>query len=207
VMAFWGAPLEQANHAILACRAALKMIQRVEELNIEFEQANLPRIAIGIGLSSGPMTIGNMGSDDHFAYTALGDRVNLGARLEGQTKEYGVDIIISEACYQFVKDEMACRELGALRVKGKYEPVRIFELMGELKDAEPRMPFVSSFHQGLDAFRRQAWDEAIEHFTRARALSGLQGDKTSDHYIAWCMEYKESPPPPDWDGVRIATSK
>jgi adenylate cyclase len=207
VMAFWGAPLEQMQHAVLGCRAALKMIQKVEELNIEFEQANLPRIAIGIGLSSGPMTIGNMGSDDHFAYTALGDRVNLGARLEGQTKDYGVDIIISDACYQLVKHEMACRELGALRVKGKYEPVRIYQLIGELKNAEAKMPFVSTFHQGLDAYRRQAWDEAIEHFTRARALSGLHGDKTSDHYIGWCMEYKESPPPAGWDGVRIATTK
>jgi adenylate cyclase len=207
VMAFWGAPLEQSNHALLACRAALEMIKKVEDLNVEFEQASLPRIAIGIGMSSGPMTIGNMGSDDHFAYTALGDRVNLGARLEGQTKDYGVDIIISDACYQLVKNEMACRELGALRVKGKYEPVRIYQLIGELKDAESKMPFVSTFHQGLDAYRRQAWDEAIEHFSRARALSGLHGDKSSDQYIAWCMDYKESPPPPDWDGVRIATTK
>jgi adenylate cyclase len=207
VMAFWGAPLLQEKHALLACKAALKMMGKVEELNVEFEAARLPRIAIGIGLSSGPMTIGNMGSDDHFAYTALGDRVNLGARLEGQTKDYGVDIIISDACYQLVKDDMTCRELGALRVKGKFEPVRIYELIGEKAASEERMPFVSTFHAGLDAYRGQRWDEAIEHFTRARALSGIEGDKCSDHYIAWCMEYKEEPPGPGWDGVRVATTK
>jgi adenylate cyclase len=131
----------------------------------------------------------------------------LGSRLEGQTKDYGVDIIISEACWELVRDEMICRELGALRVKGKYEPVRIFQLIGEAKDSEARRAFVSTFHQGLECYRAQQWDEAIEHFTRARALSGLTGDKCSDHYIAWCMEYKEAPPPQGWDGVRIATSK
>lgn len=207
VMAFWGAPVEQRNHALNACRAALKMQARVDTLNQELAGAKLPRIAIGIGISSGPMTIGNMGSDDHFAYTALGDRVNLGARLEGQTKEYGVDIIISEACWKLVKDQMTCRELGALRVIGKNETVRIFQLIGEAKDGEGRRPFLTAFQQGLDCYRARQWDEAIEYFTRARALSGLSGDKCSDHYIGWCMEYKVVSPPVDWDGVRIATSK
>src|SRR5205085_5780602 len=128
VMAFWGAPIPQNDHALRACRTALDMIRTVAELNVEFEKAGLPRIAIGVGLSSGPMTIGNMGSDDHFSYTALGDRVNLGARLEGQTKDYGVNIIISEACWELVRGKMQCRELGALRVKGKLEPVHIYEL-------------------------------------------------------------------------------
>jgi adenylate cyclase len=207
VMAFWGAPLEQSDHAMRACRAALKMMTVVDDLNRDFESAGLPRIAIGIGLSSGPMTIGNMGSDDHFAYTALGDRVNLGSRLEGQTKDYGVDIIISDATHELVKSEMMCRELGALRVKGKYEPVRIFQLIGEYSENQMRQSFVSEFHQGLAAYRAQTWDTAIEHFTRARALSGINGDKTSDQYIMWCSEYKEAPPPEGWDGVRVATSK
>lgn len=207
VMAFWGAPIEQPDHALRACRAALQMIRTVETLNVELEAAKLPRIAIGIGLSSGPMTIGNMGSEDHLAYTALGDRVNLGSRLEGQTKDYGVDIILSEATWLLVREQMGCRELGALRVKGKNQPVRIFQLLGERAEVASRLPFVESFHAGLAAFRRRGWDEAVEHFTRARALSGVHGDKCSDRYIAWCMEYKESPPPPDWDGVHVATSK
>jgi adenylate cyclase len=207
VMAFWGAPLEQPDHALRAARASLKMLGVVEELNKDFEAAGLPRIAIGIGLSSGPMTIGNMGSDDHFSYTALGDRVNLGSRLEGQTKDYGVDIIVSDATYQLIKDVMMCRELGALRVKGKYEPVRIYQLIGEMKEQGSKKSFVDEFHAGLAQYRAQSWDEAIEHFTRARALSGINGDKTADLYIMWCMEYKEEPPPQGWDGVRVATSK
>ncbi|MCK6548088.1 adenylate/guanylate cyclase domain-containing protein [Myxococcota bacterium] len=207
VMAFWGAPIEQSDHALRACRTALDMIAKVAELNKEFEAAGLPRIAIGIGLSSGPMTIGNMGSDDHFSYTALGDRVNLGARLEGQTKDYGVDILISDACFQLVKDVMLCRELGALRVKGKFEPVKIYELVGERSKSEHRVAFVETFHESLALYRAQRWDDAIAGFTRARALAGPHGDKCSDHYITWCSEYQQTPPPPGWDGVRVATSK
>lgn len=207
VMAFWGAPVEQDNHALLACRASLKMLEVVDKLNEDFAEEGLPHIAIGIGLSSGPMTIGNMGSDEHFAYTALGDRVNLGARLEGQTKEYGVKTMISEATHELVKDEMLCRELGSLRVKGKYEPVRIYELVGLKAENEARVPFVDAFHEGLAAFRAQNWEEATACFTRSRALAGIDGDKASDLYIVWCQEYQEDPPPADWDGVRVATTK
>lgn len=207
VMAFWGAPVEREDHALLACRAALKMMRVVDELNERFSQEGLPHIAIGIGLSTGPMTIGNMGSDEHFSYTALGDRVNLGARLEGQTKDYGVEILISEVTHGVVKDEMLCRELGALRVKGKTQPVHIFELIGPHTEHEDRRSFVDCFHEGLGSFRARQWDDASAHFQRARALAGARGDKTSDLYIQWCEEYRHEEPPEDWDGVRVATSK
>ncbi|MEM7676343.1 MAG: adenylate/guanylate cyclase domain-containing protein, partial [Myxococcota bacterium] len=119
IMAFWGAPVEEPQHALLACRAALKMQKEVVRVNKGFARQKLPKIQIGIGISSGSMTIGNMGSDDLFAYTALGDCVNLGARLEGHTKEYGVRIIISESTYRRVSAQMLCRELGRLRVRGR----------------------------------------------------------------------------------------
>jgi adenylate cyclase len=207
VMAFWGAPIPQTDHAVRACRTALAMLKKVDELNLDLEKASLPRIAIGIGLSSGPMTIGNMGSLDHFAYTALGDRVNLGSRLEGQTKEYGVGVIISDACYELVKHKMHCRELGALRVKGKLEPVRIYELISEEPLDAKKRAFVETFHEGLATFRARKWDEAIELFERALDLSGDNGDKCSEDYIMLCEEYREAPPPANWDGVRVATSK
>ncbi|MCC7380657.1 MAG: CHASE2 domain-containing protein [Deltaproteobacteria bacterium] len=207
VMAFWGAPLEQPDHAVRACRTALEMLKKVEEINVELERDELPRIAIGIGISSGPMTIGNMGSEDHFAYTALGDRVNLGSRLEGQTKDYGVDIILSDACYELVKDHLQCRELGALRVKGKLEPVRIFELMSEQPLSAERRSFVESFHLGLVAFRERRWEDAMECFERALELAGDRGDKSSEDYLALCEEYQAAPPPAGWDGVRIASNK
>ena len=207
VMAFWGAPVEQGDHALLACRAALAMIAEVDKLNMRFEAGGLPRIAIGIGLSTGPMTIGNMGSDDHFAYTALGDRVNLGARLEGQTKDYGVHILIAEATWEAVHEDMLCRELDLLRVKGKNEPVRIFELIGPRADSAHRTQFVGTFHEGLVSFRNRDWEAAAALFQRARALAGPGGDKTSDLYIRWSEEYRTHPPPPEWDGVRTATTK
>lgn len=207
VMAFWGAPVEQSDHALRACRAGLRMMEEVDRLNAVFMEEGLPRIAIGIGLSSGPMTIGNMGSDDHFAYTALGDRVNLGARLEGQTKDYGVSIIISDACHEQVKEAMMCRELGSIRVKGKFEPVRIYELIGERGRCGAKRPFVEAFHRGLALFRAQRWDEAVLAFEQALEEAGEEGDKTTDLYLAWCHEYEEVPPPPGWDGVRVATTK
>lgn len=207
VMAFWGAPIVQADHAVRGCKAALRMIEKVQVLNVELEQAKLPRIAIGIGLSSGPMTVGNMGSADHFSYTALGDRVNLGSRLEGQTKEYGVDIIVSEATYVLIKDVMFCRELGHLRVKGKVEPVRIYELISDRPLSIERRAFVDAFHEGLERFRGRDFAAAIACFERAREKAGERGDRTTEDYLAQCAIFLREPPPPDWDGVRTATAK
>ena len=207
VMAFWGAPVEQPDHPVLACRAALEMQAEVERLNQRFAERSLPTISIGIGLSTGPMTIGNMGSDDHFAYTALGDRVNLGARLEGQTKEFGVSIMVSDTTYKRVEDEMRCRELGSIRVKGRTEPVRVYELLGPIDETEDLRPFVETFHRGLTLFQARKWDDAMGQFTRARALRGSAGDRASDLYIQWSMEYKDMPPPEDWDGVHAALTK
>ena len=206
VMAFWGAPIIQDDHAIRACRTALRMMKKVSELNQDFAKEGLPEITIGIGLGTGEMTIGNMGSNDFFAYTALGDRVNLGARLEGQTKDYGVDIIISEDCYLKAKSEMCCRELGSIRVKGKLEPVRIYELVDESALAAPMHTFVEEFHAGLAAFRAKKWGDAMRYFERANeAKTG--GDKTSMDYIEQCRAFELNPPPEDWDGVRIALTK
>lgn len=207
VMAFWGAPIPQADHAVRACKTALRMIEKVHVLNVELDQAQLPRIAIGIGLSSGPMTIGNMGSADHFSYTALGDRVNLGSRLEGQTKEYGVDIIISAATFELVKDVMYCRELGHLRVKGKNEPVLIYELISDRPLSIDRRAFVDLFHQALAAFRARDFAGALGLFELARERAGERGDKTTEDYVVECKHLLAHPPPADWDGVRTATGK
>ena len=206
VMAFWGAPVEQGDHALGACRAALEMQAEVTRLNRRFIDEGLPTLSIGVGLSTGPMTIGNMGSDDHFAYTALGDRVNLGARLEGLTKEYGVGVMISEVTQRRVADDMLCRELGAIRVKGKNEPVRIYELLGAHGEVGELKPFVDTFHRALMLFQARKWDAAAAEFDTARAQRGL-GDRACDLYIQWCRDYKTAPPPLDWDGVRVATTK
>jgi len=127
VMCFWGAPLPQEEHALLACKCALKQMQALEKLNQNWPEER--RIDIGIGLNSGIMTVGNMGSLGRMNYTLMGDNVNLGARLEGTNKAYGTHVIIGENTYALVKDKVVTRELDNIRVKGKFKPVMIYELV------------------------------------------------------------------------------
>ena len=127
IMCFWGAPLPQEDHAILACKSALRQMQKLDELNSQWPPEK--QINIGIGINSGIMTVGNMGSQGRMNYTLMGDNVNLGARLEGTNKQYGTGIIISEFTYGLVKDRVIARELDNIRVKGKNKPVVIYELV------------------------------------------------------------------------------
>lgn len=127
IMAFWNAPLEQKAHADMACRAALDMMEKLHQLNRSWPERK--RLNIGIGLNTGIMVVGNMGSKNRMDYTLMGDNVNLGARLEGTNKFYGTNIIISEFTHQTVKDRFVCRELDTIRVKGKQRPVKIYELL------------------------------------------------------------------------------
>jgi len=136
IMAFWGAPVPQPDHAILACKSALAQVKYLKEvLYPKWEKEGKPLLKIGIGINTGKMTVGNMGSPNRMDYTLMGDEVNLGSRLEGTNKVYGTTIIISESTYEQVKDKVIARELDIIRVKGKTKPVRIFELI-DLKDEE-----------------------------------------------------------------------
>ncbi|HQG39827.1 MAG TPA: adenylate/guanylate cyclase domain-containing protein, partial [Spirochaetales bacterium] len=135
IMAFWGAPLPQPNHAELACKCALKQLQVLSELNAQWPESK--RINIGIGLNSDIMTVGNMGSKLRMNYTLMGDPVNSGSRLESTNKEYGTKIIISEFTYAHIKDKFIVRELDNIRVKGKNKPVLIYELVDCLEDITP----------------------------------------------------------------------
>jgi adenylate cyclase len=135
IMCFWGAPLPQADHAILACKCALKQMQVLGELNSEWPPEK--QINIGIGINSGIMTVGNMGSSGRMNYTLTGDNVNLGARLEGTNKQYLTNIIMSEYTYGLVKDQVVARELDNIRVKGKNRPVLIYELVDVVDGLNP----------------------------------------------------------------------
>lgn len=135
VMCFWGAPISQQDHAILACKCAIRQMQKLHELNEGWPESK--RINIGIGLNSGIMTVGNMGSPGRMNYTLMGDNVNLGARLEGTNKQYGTNIIISEFTYGMVKDHFIVRELDNIRVKGKNKPVLIYELIDCIGSIDP----------------------------------------------------------------------
>jgi len=129
IMAFWGAPIPQDDHALLSCRAALEMMEELDRMNEQWRNAGKPELNIGIGLNSGDMVVGNMGSSSRMDYTLMGDNVNLGARLEGTNKVYRTNIIISEYTYELVKDSVVVRELDLIRVKGKELPVKIYELV------------------------------------------------------------------------------
>src|SRR5215470_5885928 len=136
VMAFWGAPFEEPGHAANACEASLAMMKRVHELQEQWEKQGKPKLDIGIGLNSGPASVGRMGSEQRRAYTALGDTVNLSSRLEGLNKDYGTHIIVNETTYAAASnDGFVCRELDLIRVKGKLQPVTIYELVGRTGEA------------------------------------------------------------------------
>ena len=130
IMAFWGAPVELENHALLACQCALEQASVLAQLNAGWKQEGKPELEIGIGINTGDMVVGNMGSSSRMDYTLMGDNVNLGARLEGTNKFYGTSIIISEYTYEHIRDSVVVRELDLIRVKGKEQPVKIYELLG-----------------------------------------------------------------------------
>ncbi|GIX40811.1 MAG: adenylate/guanylate cyclase domain-containing protein [Leptospiraceae bacterium] len=136
IMAFWGAPIPNDDHAYYACVAALAQVRKLQELQERWKERNIPVLNIGIGINTGPAVVGNMGSSRRMDYTLMGDTVNLGSRLEGITKVYGVQICISEFTYERVKDRVYARELDLVRVKGKLEPVRIYELMGLVNEED-----------------------------------------------------------------------
>jgi adenylate cyclase len=129
IMAFWGAPIPQENHAMLTCKAAVEMMRVLGELNDKWKSQGKPELNIGIGLNTGDMVVGNIGSSSRMDYTLMGDNVNLGARLEGTNKVYGTGIIMSESTYEYVKKHVIARELDLIKVKGKHLPVKIYELI------------------------------------------------------------------------------
>jgi len=200
VMAFWGAPQAQPDHALRACRAALAMVDRLAELRGGWRARALPEIDIGVGINSGPMSVGFVGSQDRFYnYTVLGDAVNLASRLEGANKEYGTRILVAQATWERVRGQVVARELDAVRVKGKREPVVIHELLGVGPPGRAQAAFLAEFDWGLSAYKGQRWDEAMAHFRAAIALSGE--DPCALMYLARCEAMRQQPPGPGWDGV------
>lgn len=204
IMAFWGAPVWQEDHSEKACRTALIMLQRLAELRVEWEKAGVPRLDIGIGISSGAVTVGNMGSATRFNYTVMGDTVNLGSRLEGLNKEYSTHIIVPKYTYEDVKDEFILRQLDLIRVKGKHIPIKIYELMGG-KSEEKLSEIAGIFEMGLDLYQKMEWEKAGEYFNEVLKLR--PDDGPSKTFLTRMDIYKEAAPPPDWDGVFVMTKK
>ena len=214
IMAFWNAPLTVEDHAAEACHAALEMQVAVKALNEKLdaiakeEGKNHIPITIGVGVNTDDCCVGNMGSDQRFDYSALGDGVNLGSRLEGQSKTYGVDIIIGENTATLIEEEFAIIELDLLQVKGKTEPVRIFALLGDegIKASDHFQKTAELVDKLLINYRSQKWSEAKSY---ANTLENHEKDLQifAELLISRIVAFEQQSPPKGWNGVMIATSK
>jgi len=205
VMAFWGAPVFHPQHADQAVGAGMAMLKALEELNLDFQKKNWPEIKIGVGINTGIMNVGNMGSKFRKAYTVLGDMVNLGSRLEGITKMYGVSFVVSEATAHHA-GHYAYRELDRVRVKGKERGVTIFEPLG-LEEELPRevLERAGRFQHFLSLYRNQVWDEAeaiLQELLVAEPDCFLY-----NLYLERIAYFRENPPGEDWDGVFTFVTK
>jgi adenylate cyclase len=205
IMAVYGAPLPQPDHAERACRTALGMMDELRRLHGKWKAENRPLVNHGIGINTGIMSVGNMGSRIKFDYTAIGDNVNLGARLEGTNKEYGTNIIISESTYEQTKGKIAVRELDLVAVKGRAKPVAIYELLGMGELAPGMRKVVPLSHQGLAAYRARQWDQAEAFFGNVLELRPEDGP--AKVFLNRCAELRANPPEADWDFVYTMKTK
>lgn len=207
IMAWWGAPTEQPDHAYHACRAALEMRQALHQLHVGWSDRGVPRLEMGVGINTGPMVYGNTGSHERFDFTVLGDSVNLASRLEGANKEYRSNVIISEATYEQVKDRgFITRFLDVIAVKGKTEPVRIYELMGAGGDGVVApAELLAGWASAMAMYRAREFSLAIEAFDRLLDMDPTDGPASI--YADRCRDLQEDPPAPDWDGVYVMTHK
>ncbi|MBF0614712.1 MAG: CHASE2 domain-containing protein [Magnetococcales bacterium] len=206
IIAFWGAPLDQPNHAALACCAAVEMGNHMALMRARLVAEGRPKLNVRMGLNSGPMVVGNMGSKQRMDYTIMGDAVNLAARLEGANKFYASDLMVSGVTYEQAKEAVEARPLDVIRVVGKKEPVPIYQLLalkGQLTSEQQQM--LVFYLRGLELYRQRAYVEAIVQFEEALRI--MPEDGPARTYVERCREYLENPPPEDWDGVFQLTSK
>ena len=206
IMAIFGAPRGEPDHASRACVAALENQAALARLREEWAARGYPEIVARIGINSGPLVVGNMGSQARMEYTVMGDSVNLASRLEGANKFYDTLILLGPRTYELAQPDIEAREVDMLRVKGKLEPVMVYELLAR-KGALPaeKQRVVALYQEGLAAYKRREFFRAKEHFEAALALDPSDGP--SKVYLHRVQEYLATPPPPDWDGVYVLQSK
>jgi len=196
IMAFWGAPVPSADHAKNACLTALENQKKLAQIRSEWETQGLPALHVRIGINTGDVIVGNMGSKNRFDYTIMGDHVNLASRLESINKQYGTEIMISEYTYMQIHDDFVCRELDLIRVKGKEKPVRVYELVGAKNEvAHDVLKQIESFEEALKLYRQKSFESAAEKF------KALTDDPPSAVFAERCEAFIKNPPAEDWDGV------
>lgn len=205
IMSFWSAPVVQDDHAVRACRAALGMKRREEAIGDQLRQMGAGKMFTRIGLNTGPMSVGNMGSSRKFNYTVLGDSVNLGSRLEGANKFYGTRIMLAESTAKLVKDQFLLRPLDVLRVKGKLQPMAVFELMDEGQGEEKFRILAQRYQSAFVLYQQQQWDAAGKILLELQQQFADDGPTAT--LLARISKFHKEPPPPDWDGVYVAKDK
>lgn len=205
IMALFGAPLDLPDHCQRVCRAALEMVQSLKALDQEWLEQGKPSLRIGIGINSGPVSVGNMGSNRLFDYTAIGDNVNLASRLEGLNKFYGTEILVSAATAQHLNNGFYFREVDLVRVKGKKHPIAIYEILGEGTPEEKMARFLELYAEGLAMYRERRFVQA--HEALQGALDQRPHDALCAHYLQWTDKFLEKPPGPEWDGITTMVEK
>lgn len=200
IMAFWGAPVDDQDHAYHACATALQMKKEMERIHERFLREKNIDLNIRIGINTGEVIVGNVGSNVRFDYTVIGDHVNLASRLEGANKQYHSWIMVSENTYQPVHDRFEFRELDIIQVKGKLKPIKVYELMAAKgKLPEMKQKALDLFHKGLSLYREQKWEVAIGVFKEVLAIE--PNDGPSHTYIERCEYFKKDNPHHDWNGI------
>ncbi|MEW6387147.1 MAG: adenylate/guanylate cyclase domain-containing protein [Thermodesulfobacteriota bacterium] len=207
ILAFWGAPVPDEEHAWHACHAALVCQEKLKELNHRWEAEGKYPFATRIGISTGETVVGNVGSRERINYTVMGDNVNLASRLEGVNKLYGTQIIVSPTTYQAVADKFWLRPLGIIAAKGKKEETTIYELLGSRRAGEngATAELCEEFAQGFQAYLARDWEGAAAIF--GDLLKKFPGDAPTDFYLARCRYYRENPPGGDWRGIEYLEVK
>lgn len=203
IMAFWGAPLEDQNNAEHAIEAAFDMHKQLDDLNQQFAKKNIPEVHIGIGVNTGSMNVGDMGSKYRKAYTVLGDAVNLGSRLESLTKLYNIKTIVGEETFERTKSLFLFRQLDKVRVKGKEKSIYIYQPLCRTESASEEIQALVSEHQkGLDAYMQKRWDEAEQIFEKLKVKEALY-----ELYLSRIEKFRKEAPPNEWDGTFVLEEK
>jgi adenylate cyclase len=206
VMAIWGAPFDEPNHAERSCLGAINMLSRLAELQADWRAQGKPALDIGIGINTGVASVGNMGSSLRYGYTAIGDAVNLASRLEGLNREYGTHILISESTQRELHtDKLMLREIDLIRVKGKLKPLTVYEILAPDIAANNGRELVELFGTAREAYKRHDWLAAISAFEMV--LGRWPDDGPSRIFLARCVEYMSEAPASDWDGVYVMKHK
>ncbi len=199
IMAVFGAPIPTEAHPKLACLAAIEMQEKLVELREKWKTEGKPELKVRMGINSGFMVIGNMGSGSRMDYTVMGDSVNLASRLEGSNKVYSTDIMISEETYNKAKEYINAREIDLIKVKGKSQPVRVYQLLSKSDEVRFDQEFLENYNRGIELYRYRNWEASLACFKKCSELQ--VDDILASIYVRRCQHFIENPPPPDWDGV------